>query len=421
MNYRCVLPYACMLLPLLFTATAWAQDPQTPSTDAAGAPAASPNFDEKTREIVDKTMDALQNASSLQFNANLSLNMALGEDKQEVSSAFRVAAEDPNKLSMVSEGGPMGMTLVSDGKDLYTYLPALSQYMVEPAPGAMQAILDQAGANPPALFILALTAENPREILLDGVTDGKYVGTETLDGVESHHMAFTHPELNWDLWVQTGEKPVIVRIKPDLGKALAQEVPEMKAEMIISYSNWVVGEDVPDDTFKFTPPEGAQLVSNDQEPPHALLGATAPEFQLDLLDGGSVKLSQHKGKDIVILDFWATWCGPCRRAMPIISNVAKEFQGRNVVLYAVNLSEEPDAIKSFLTDQGLDVKVALDKDGSVGQQYQAAAIPQTVIVDKDGKVQAVHVGIMPGLEDTLRQQLTALAEGKSLLDAKPAQ
>ncbi|MBU4330247.1 MAG: TlpA family protein disulfide reductase [Acidobacteria bacterium] len=81
--------------------------------------------------------------------------------------------------------------------------------------------------------------------------------------------------------------------------------------------------------------------------PHPLLGTPAPLFKLPLLDEGEFDLSQQKDKNIVILDFWATWCGPCKSAMPIIIEVAEEYKDRGVVLITVNLGKVPKKFIPF--------------------------------------------------------------------------
>ena len=72
-----------------------------------------------------------------------------------------------------------------------------------------------------------------------------------------------------------------------------------------------------------------------------MIGKPAPEFTLPLLDGGIFELAAHRGKEIVLLDFWATWCGPCRAAMPVLVDVAKEYADKGVRYYAIDLREEP--------------------------------------------------------------------------------
>ena len=126
------------------------------------------------------------------------------------------------------------------------------------------------------------------------------------------------------------------------------------------------------DSIKYTPTDDAKLA--EPRGPHPLLAKPAPSFKLELLNGGEFDLSQQKDKNIVILDFWAIWCGPCRRVMPIMEEVANEYKDKGVILIAVNLKESPQQIRSFLQEQGLHTTVALDKDSAVGNVYKLSLI-----------------------------------------------
>lgn len=145
------------------------------------------------------------------------------------------------------------------------------------------------------------------------------------------------------------------------------------------------------------------------EPEHALVGKPAPHFNTTYLDGAPFDLGQHLGKDVVVLDFWATWCGPCRAAMPTLSEVTNEFRDRGVRLFAVNCAEQPEEVKDFVDQSGLELTVIMDPEGKVSQEYGAEAIPQTVLIDRQGKVRFVHVGLKPNLRELLTEQLTELA------------
>jgi thiol-disulfide isomerase/thioredoxin len=221
---------------------------------------------------------------------------------------------------------------------------------------------------------------------------------------------------------------------PDLAKAFARMAAASKGKSpfegvkitnTVIFTDWHVDPKFDAETFAFTAPEGAEKVESMMdiltggrprpEPgPHPLVGQPAPEVKLDLLEGGSLDLAGLKGKKVVILDFWATWCGPCVQAMPIIEKVAAKYKDKGVELYAVNLQEEPDEIKKFLEEAELKLDVALDKDGDVAKSYLAEAIPQTVLVGKDGSVQVVKVGFSPNLEAELTRDLDALLAGKDL-------
>lgn len=139
----------------------------------------------------------------------------------------------------------------------------------------------------------------------------------------------------------------------------------------------------------------------------ALVGKPAPDIELGLLDGSKFRLADYRGK-ILILDFWASWCGPCLQAMPQVDSVAREFADRNVVLVAVNLEETADRIKAALTRLKLESTVALDSNGRVAERYGVTSIPQTVIVDADGKVVRLFVGAGARFGDQLRAALESV-------------
>jgi len=152
-----------------------------------------------------------------------------------------------------------------------------------------------------------------------------------------------------------------------------------------------------------------------QEPSYPLLGKAAPGFSLDLAGGGKMNLADHKGKDIVVLDFWATWCPPCRTLMPIMVDVTDKYKSKGVVFYAVDIHESPEAIKAFQEKTALKFTVALDTDGKVSNDYAVDSIPMTVIIDKEGVIKAAHIGLAPDARERVTKELDTLVAGKSLI------
>lgn len=152
------------------------------------------------------------------------------------------------------------------------------------------------------------------------------------------------------------------------------------------------------------PAEGAADVSRAAAVPQR--GFTAADFELPSLDGDPVRLTDFRGRP-VILNFWATWCPPCRAEMPALQNVANRYRDAGLVVLLVNEGEDAATIRGFLTDIGVDLPVALDRDGAVGSTYRVRGLPTTVFVRADGTIEDVVVG-GPMTEPFLEGQVAVL-------------
>jgi thiol-disulfide isomerase/thioredoxin len=178
-----------------------------------------------------------------------------------------------------------------------------------------------------------------------------------------------------------------------------------EAASSLAFHQWKLrpaAEPLPDPEPGSDPGVGAGMES-------VLVGKVAPDIDLELLDGKKFRLADRKN-NVVVLDFWASWCGPCLQAMPQVDSACREFAEQGVQLVAINLEESSERIKTTLQRLKLDTAVALDKDGRVAERYGATAIPQTVIIDREGKVARLFVGGGARFDEQLRQAL------KSVLD-----
>ncbi len=149
-----------------------------------------------------------------------------------------------------------------------------------------------------------------------------------------------------------------------------------------------------------------------------LVGKAAPDFELEMMGGERFRLSEHKGK-IVVLDFWATWCSHCLQSMPELVRLHAESAGRDVEVIAVNLEESRDAISAMLDRQKWKIPVALDRDGVVAARYGVTAIPQTVVIGRDGSVVRHFIGGGSNVTKNLADSVRGLSAGAAPALATP--
>lgn len=124
-----------------------------------------------------------------------------------------------------------------------------------------------------------------------------------------------------------------------------------------------------------------------------IVGAIPPEFNLFNLNGELLSLSSFRGQPVVI-NFWATWCAPCRVEMPAIQSRFEKFQDQGLVILAVDFDEPADVVAEFRNEFGLTFEILLDPGGEVQELYRNRAYPTTFFIDPDGVIQVQHFGPM---------------------------
>ena len=141
-------------------------------------------------------------------------------------------------------------------------------------------------------------------------------------------------------------------------------------------------------------------------------GGPPPALALKALDGGSHRLSDYRGK-VVLVNFWATWCGPCRDEMPSIQELKNKLAGKPFVVLAVNLDEPESRIQKFLSQMKLDFTILLDPERKVARAWDARILPASYIIGPDGKIRYSLVGeINWGHEQVVSRISELLPTGK---------
>ncbi|MGB5510736.1 MAG: TlpA disulfide reductase family protein [Woeseiaceae bacterium] len=138
-----------------------------------------------------------------------------------------------------------------------------------------------------------------------------------------------------------------------------------------------------------------------------LAGQPAPDFALKSASGENLRLSEYRG-DVVMINFWATWCGPCRQEMPLLDELYSRYQRVGFNLLGVNIDDDTGRAMKMIDELGVTFPVLFDSKKEVSKLYDVEAMPVTVLVDREGRIRHVHHGYKPGYEDKYLDQIRSL-------------
>lgn len=141
--------------------------------------------------------------------------------------------------------------------------------------------------------------------------------------------------------------------------------------------------------------------------PAVTASTIAPDFTLRTMGGPNLRLHEQRGR-VVLLNFWATWCGPCREEMPHLNRLYEKYRSSGFVTLGVNIDDEPAKAAELAAKLGVKFPVLLDTDKKVSKVYDMGGMPATVVIDRDGRVRFLHKGYREGFEKTYEQQIREL-------------
>ena len=364
-------------------------------------------------------------SASVTYDVEIKADSPMGPQTFELP--YDMAFARPNKLAVHGRSDLMKSGMVSDGSSLNVYVHPAGKYVERDAPKTMSEFIEvdevmvitgPTSGTEMSIFT-SLLSDDPVAALEATCGPATYVGREEVDGVAHDRLVLSKEQLDIHLFVPAEGDPWITRIEPDLMKfyrSIDPTAPEMK--MVINFDAWK--PESPADAFVFVAPEGLVKAETLFDGPGQqefaateLEGEPAPDFEIETIDGETFTLAEHKGK-VVVLDFWATWCKPCVKALPIIQKVTSGFADQGVVFVAVDLQEPNEKVEAFMTKNGHSFTVGMDRKGAVAKLFKVGPIPQTVLIGKDGTVERVHIGLLPNLEQQLTEELETLIRGKTL-------
>jgi len=351
------------------------------------------------------------------YEAEVHVGVHIKSVPHEFSSSLKtfLIFEKPNNFRVIKQDKETtDIAMVSDGRTYVKYLPSQKEYIVQPAPGSLLSSepwhAGVLGQNCGIAFIAA--SASPSTLLKENLVRASLKKDVSING-SPHWVLHLEKkvgdrEVHIDAYVDK-KSGFIGKMVFDNKSPLIGGEAGKNATFIVTdeHFNVKVNEPLRKDVFQFKPPANVRKVDeftfemlksqkakkSEDENQSALVGKPAPAFSLVDLNGREHELSSYKGK-AVVMDFWAVFCPPCRKELPILDKLAEKYESRGLVFITINGSEPKGKISDFLKANSLErMTVLLDPDGKVSRSYDVRFIPQLVIVDKNGIVANVIIGL----------------------------
>ncbi len=359
--------------------------------------------DPDPKAVLSEAAAVLRQHDTVRLTGTLSYRGKFQGTEEQMDTDYTIAFKQPNQAFVHLESADQEMSVYANGKEFTTYIPYYKQYRVMEQTMTLEEIVAGSGSDLTGPVLEGLGALTKSDPFSDSFTPEalSYVGAETIDGKACDRVRFAAHNRTYDLWIESAPSRLVRRIEADMAPEEARYQDRyglpFDFQVIFNVTEWDLGADVTS-LLAFAAPEGVEKVDmfappREPFPAEALKDQPAPDFKLPLFGGGEMSLSKEKG-NVVVLDFWATWCVPCRIGLPVMKQITSEYAGKGVKVYAVNIGDDAETVKSFLEQFDLaGLTIALDMEASLAPVYMADSIPLTVIVGKNGVVRVVHVGI----------------------------
>ncbi len=423
--------------------TAWAVQAKPAQESAATQPAASEDV-ERAMAVIDRALNTCRAANTYQDKLRLSFELMTKEGQESDlggvhEMAGSLAFAKPNRLALVTDEA----SVYCDGKHLWVHLPKSGKYYESRAPDRLA--LTEALSTPmstgfpphPVALVVTQPDKSFSELFtvvrkIVGVTaeERGSVAGQRVSGTLEISMAPIEGSVPFSAWFSDatgllGELQInMTQVYQEMEEAEEDEEPIFtKAVLTITFDDIVIDAEIPADRFVFKPGEDDELVDEfesvvlDQGDQLKLIGEPAPAFAGTDLAGEPLALEELRGR-VVLLDFWASWCGPCVKAVPKLQRVADKFADKPVTIIGINrdAAASKQKVGKFLEDRKITFHQLMDAKGEVAEEYQVVGIPTSVLIDAEGVIQDIHVDYPADLVEDFSERIEKLLKGETLVD-----
>ncbi len=367
------------------------------------------------RQLLHDSIGAIREYKSYQIKSTLSVMMHGGRVESDLEMPSTVSVRRPDRIRVESTSQAGSFTIVSDGEHTWILLTPLNEYIQRDA-AASPEDTSRGGMLPGGLPNISRFEKSVKiegeEILQVGpdriacwIVETAY---DTIDLPDQGMTARNGVQRAWISKLHHVSLQTTFHASLDLpGVAVPVELTESTRTTSIRFN-----PDLPDSLFAFTPPAGAKQTDDwtlPGMPKPAVIGKPAPDLKTRSLDGADFDLSALKGK-IVLLDFWAVWCEPCKRELPVLQKLDREFRDKGLAVVGVNIDDENSAIEKFLKSFSIPYTiVSLPSTHDLISSLAVNAFPTVVLIDRDGNIASYEVGARG--EAALRADLRKLGLG----------
>lgn len=346
--------------------------------------------------IVQKFIGTVQNARTLTVDVAL-----VG-----TSRTAHFVLSRPNRVNLMSQtSGKTTATLVSDGKTLYQW--DQKRFLKAPAPSRLADL-------EPALPTFS-------EDMVAGIALGVLTQPAGIKSVSQFHdlgLVTIHDVRSRKIALDDSGGSETIYFAADTGLPQQFTLADSGKTYTLTFSHYQLNKPVAANVFAAKPPKGLvayappQAPPADAEPPLLAVGTPAPDFTLPTADGSkTISLSSLKGQ-VVLIDFWASWCPPCKEALPHTQKLSDDYKDKGVTVLAVNTADKKADMDAFLkAHPEYTMTVLFDADPSqkvANGAYKVTGIPTFYVIDKDGNIAASYVGYDPDNETKIAAVLAKL-------------